>query len=1316
MATIWKWVLLVALFVLFLPDQATADSVYLPRTGQTDCYDQAGTQIEDCAGTGQDGEIQAGFSWPSPRFTPHKDGTITDNLTGLIWLRRGDCFTGFWDGALAFANKLISGQCGLSDGSGADDWRLPNINELESLIDVRDREPWSGLNGLGFTNVVGNYYYSSTTYVDQFGADTGNAWVLNMADGTVSGQAKGSGQKRALAVRGSARLPVQTWKTGQTRSFGSRDDGELEVGVPWPDPRFTDNRDGTISDNLTGLIWLKRSNCFGMRTWDQALYDANNLASGQCDLTDGSVAGDWRLPNRKELRSLQDYSRRGPILPLGHPFLDTDSSYPYGAHYWSSTSRAPNFSAWAWTLRIDLGGMYATGKASDHFYVWPVRSGVVGAVVISAYPNKGGDTGSVTATIYGTGFVDGASVKLVREGEPDIVASPSIFKDENTLMATFDLKGKTRGNWDIVVTNPGDASTSLANGFTIEEGRSAQPWVYILGRSTYIVGRPYTFEVFYGNTGNIDAIGVPIFISGIPTNATVLPRFELTDPPPAPPVGNFDFTTAPLIHLSKDGTQQIIPLFIANVPSGYSGSLKITLTIPTQTPLALKALILKPWFGSPISYQALQCMVAAMSVACTPIPIMDCVMATFSAGLAIGDIFISGLSPGTAASALWAAGVVLLQCADEVGFIGSEAVLDPVTVIGSGLIDTASCGSGLFDYLYADGVVSRDPNEKNGPQGFGEEGYISGSAPIPYGIFFENLATATAPAQEVFITDQLDVDNLDLCTFSLGPISFGDKTVIPPPGSTEYLTEVDRRPGKNLVVIVQAHLDKVTGIVEWRFVSIDPVTKQLPDDPTAGFLPPNVNPPEGEGSVAFTVRAKSESATETQIGNQASIVFDVNAPISPNTWINTIDKSKPESHVSPLAPTQGSQSFTVEWIGSDTGSGIHDYAVYVSEDSGPFTAWLYSTSATSGTFTGQPGKTYAFYSIARDNVGNIEDPPAISDATTTIVGSVNQPPVANAGPDQTFSVGAGCTASVIFNGTGSSDPDGDTLSYTWTGPFGTATGPTPTVSLSLGTHTVTLVVDDGKGGTSSDTVSITVVDVSAPVANATVLPTIEGKCSAEITSAPTATDNCSGTITGTTTDPLKYTAQGTYTVTWQYVDQSQNATTQTQTVIVKDVDSDGDGVSDCMDNCSAVYNPDQKDSDNNGIGDACESAGAKIVCSYLGNDPKPSILDQDVFRFQGIKGEEVTVLLDANPAGTASGKKATLLLADKIAGAIFLRIDQTPLPNQIKAKLPKAGEYLIIVSEQLNIPRGSAFRGNYCVTLKARYETNQTLAPFKWVE
>ena len=160
-------------------------------------------------------------------------------------------------------------------------------------------------------------------------------------------------------------------KTGQTASYGDRDDGNLQKGVASPSPRFTDNYNGTVTDNLTGLIWLKNANAFGSRTWDQALSDANGLASGSAGLSDGSKAGDWRLPNVKELQSLVDHSRSEPALPEGNPFTGMQSLY-----YWSSTSYATN-TAYAWCVHFRVGDALIPGldKSGSNYYVWCVRGG-----------------------------------------------------------------------------------------------------------------------------------------------------------------------------------------------------------------------------------------------------------------------------------------------------------------------------------------------------------------------------------------------------------------------------------------------------------------------------------------------------------------------------------------------------------------------------------------------------------------------------------------------------------------------------------------------------------------------------------------------------------------------------------------------------------------------------------------------------------------------------------------------------------------------------------------------------------------------------
>jgi hypothetical protein len=167
---------------------------------------------------------------------------------------------------------------------------------------------------------------------------------------------------------GVSTIPAQVPKTGQTIPYAAGDDGSLQKGVPWPEPRFTDNGNGTVTDKLTGLIWMKNASVLGAASWSQALIIANGLKSGDADLTDGSVAGDWRLPNLRELQSLIDYSSTNPALPAGHPFTGVQSFF-----CWSSTTNA-YYPTYAWHVFFSDGNVY--GNVKSYFsYVWCVRGG-----------------------------------------------------------------------------------------------------------------------------------------------------------------------------------------------------------------------------------------------------------------------------------------------------------------------------------------------------------------------------------------------------------------------------------------------------------------------------------------------------------------------------------------------------------------------------------------------------------------------------------------------------------------------------------------------------------------------------------------------------------------------------------------------------------------------------------------------------------------------------------------------------------------------------------------------------------------------------
>jgi hypothetical protein len=186
---------------------------------------------------------------------------------------------------------------------------------------------------------------------------------------------------------GEAAAPAPVQRSGQTICYGARDDGKLRKGVVWPRPRFKNNGNGTVTDNLTGLIWLRNANCsvfyagdatgHNNRDWKGALTAANKLKNGACGLTDGSLAGDWRLPNMKELQSLIDFGFDGPALPNtlgtgkwieGNPFTGVQSGCD-----WSSTTRAFD-SEYALVVGFRDGYVCYAIK-TDAYFVWPVRGG-----------------------------------------------------------------------------------------------------------------------------------------------------------------------------------------------------------------------------------------------------------------------------------------------------------------------------------------------------------------------------------------------------------------------------------------------------------------------------------------------------------------------------------------------------------------------------------------------------------------------------------------------------------------------------------------------------------------------------------------------------------------------------------------------------------------------------------------------------------------------------------------------------------------------------------------------------------------------------
>lgn len=302
----------------------------LPKTGQT-----------GRVSFGDDGNWQTGVEWPNPRFVDNENGTITDNLTGLIWLRENNCFgQRTWGQAISDANGLADGVCGLTDSSIAGHWRLPNIKELLSLIDYGHFSP-ALPSGHPFGYVQIAFYWSSTT-----SAYNAYPWCVNLYGGY--SEPCGGGE-------------ISSWYVWPVRG------GRFQV-------RFTENGDGTVTDNNTGLIWLKNADCFGWMNWYDASNAVSNLSPGQCNLADSSAPGDWRIPIQDEWEDFVCTQFTDPAVcnvtgtgkwVEGNPFTNVQTSM-----YWSDTSLDPDN---AWAVLIGDGSETFGHKSGSDGHVWPVR-------------------------------------------------------------------------------------------------------------------------------------------------------------------------------------------------------------------------------------------------------------------------------------------------------------------------------------------------------------------------------------------------------------------------------------------------------------------------------------------------------------------------------------------------------------------------------------------------------------------------------------------------------------------------------------------------------------------------------------------------------------------------------------------------------------------------------------------------------------------------------------------------------------------------------------------------------------------------------
>jgi len=322
----------------------------------------------------EDGAIQKGAEWPAIRFvlndnnTPDvNDDTIKDNLSGLIWFRNANpSIAVTWLNIYNFMTSFNYNQMG-----GFSDWQIPNVIELKSLLNYGKKNSYAWLIDNGF-NSVRHYYRTATT----FAVNTGYSYIGNFNAGDVY-----AGNKTSTGGTGDFSFFIWPARTSESLlpksgagvisgySLDIKEDGSTQRGLSWPIPRFYVT-DETITDNMTGLIWLRNANIAGTKNWKGSLDFIAALNSAN---SGSGTAGhhDWRLPNVNEALTLINYGNSQPAVWLKNQgFTNVQTTY------WTSTTVAYNdWTTNAWLMFTEYGEVWSTHNKANYHSVWPVCGG-----------------------------------------------------------------------------------------------------------------------------------------------------------------------------------------------------------------------------------------------------------------------------------------------------------------------------------------------------------------------------------------------------------------------------------------------------------------------------------------------------------------------------------------------------------------------------------------------------------------------------------------------------------------------------------------------------------------------------------------------------------------------------------------------------------------------------------------------------------------------------------------------------------------------------------------------------------------------------
>lgn len=639
------------------------------------------------------------------------------------------------------------------------------------------------------------------------------------------------------------------------------------------------------------------------------------------------------------------------------------------------------------------------------------------AAVFSVSPKKiaSANNNPSLITINGKGFNTSTRV-LFRNKEkilsPDTVMLSGLHG--SSMLAVLRPEQPSKPEiYDLIIQNPGQPDVVFPSAIEVNPLAFSFPWFVLGGRDRTLANRWQTFEFSYGNAGTADAWGVPVFFAmkDQPGMEVVFPDFKPKMPAYAYEMEHAFLEDSSLFFLvdslfEEVGPWRIYGFYIPNIPAATSEISRIKIKAPYD--IDLQAWMIQP-YNPAVSFiagvegfkdgsQLNACLTAfamksfAMNIV-GQIPGVGCV-----SNLADKYFDPAGYITGTNqnddnswGSILWSASswaLAIGNCAADIVPVAkaikiAAGIASFVADIKENYDADQKCRNKYkTKRLRTRTVFSVDPNEKTGNPGAGDARFINSNI-MSYTIHFENLASATSSALEVFITDTINKALFDLPKLRFTGFSFGDTLISLNEDTLHVSRLLDLSPEKDILLSFLAELDTSTGIARWTFRSLDRITGELTEDPDAGFLPPNVSSPEGEGYVSFTVPLRHGLPDNTVISNKATIVFDLNQPISTNVFSNVLDNTPPVSNIhAEYSPNDTSILITVE--GEDAASGIASFIITVSHNDGEPIPWTTLYFSREARFVPPDNGNWKFFCRAVDFADNYEPAGEISSAEVTV--------------------------------------------------------------------------------------------------------------------------------------------------------------------------------------------------------------------------------------------------------------------------------------------------------------------------------------------